>query len=127
MGDERYTSRVCALEGRLDRLADADYDEPHAKRIGKRMRKFKKELTAFLREKDLEGTNNAAERAIRPLVVARKISGGSRSGNGADAFAKLASLLRTAGQQGKNTLATIKSLLVAAWSTGNPAVVATSS
>jgi hypothetical protein len=125
MGDERYTSRVRALEGRLDQLAQADHDEPHAIRIGKRMRKFKKELTAFLWEKDLEGTNNAAERAIRPLVVARKISGGSRSDNGAQAFATLASLLRTAGQQGKNVLATIKSMLIAAWSTGNPAVVPT--
>ena len=57
------------------------------------------------------------------MVVARKISGGSRSDNGADAFAKLASLLRTAGQQGKNTLATIKSLLTAAWAAGNPAAV----
>ena len=127
ISDEDYTSRVRALEGRLDQRADADYDEPHAKRIGKRLRKFKKELTAFLWEKDLEGTNNAAERAIRPMVVARKISGGSRSDKGAKAFATLASLLRTAGQQGKNLLATIKSTLIAAWSTGNPAVVPTQS
>jgi hypothetical protein len=124
MSHERYASRVRALEGRLDQLADADYDEPHAKRIGKRMRKFKKELTAFLWEQDLEGTNNAAERAIRPVVVARKVSGGSRSGNGAQAFATLASLLRTAGQQGKDLLATIKSMLIAAWSTSHPAVMA---
>ena len=66
---------------------------------------------------------DVAERAIRPVVVARKISGGSRSDNGAHAFATLASLLRTAGQQGQNLLGTIKSLLVAAWSAGNPAVV----
>jgi transposase len=123
--DEKlYNARVQRLQTRLNPLADADYDEPHAKRIGKRMRKFKTELTAFLREKDLEGTNNVAERAIRPVVVARKISGGSRSANGAEAFATLASLLRTAGQQGQNLLSTIKSLMIAAWSAGNPAVVA---
>jgi transposase len=122
--DKLYASRVQRLQTRLDQLADADYDEPHAKRIAKRMRKFKTELTAFLREKDLDGTNNAAERAIRPVVVARKISGGSRSDNGAEAFATLASLLRTAGQQGKKLLETIKALLIAAWSVGNPAVVA---
>jgi transposase len=122
--DKIYASRVRRLKLRLDQLADADYDEPNAKRIGKRMRKFKTELTAFLLEKDLDGTNNAAERAIRPVVVARKISGGSRSDNGAKAFATLASLLRTAGQQGQNLLGTIKSLLVSAWSAGNLAVVA---
>ena len=123
MSDERYTSRVCRLESRLDQLADADYAEANAKRIAKRMRKYRRELTAFLWEKDLDGTNNTAERAIRPVVVARKISGGSRSKKGADAFAKLASLLRTAGQQGKDVLATIKGMLMAAWETGNPALV----
>ena len=123
MSDERYTSRVCRLETRLDQLVDASYEEPNEKRIARRMAKHRKELTAFLWEKDLDGTNNAAERAIRPAVVARKISGGSRSDKGAGAFAKLASLLRTAGQQGKNLLGTIKGMLIAAWETGNPAVV----
>ena len=124
LDDQRYTARVGRLEDRLDQLARTDYQEPNARRIGKRLRKFQMELTAFLRDKDLAGTNNAAERAIRPIVVARKISGGSRSDNGAQAFAVLASLLRTAGQQGQNLLATIKSLLIAAWSAGNPAVAA---
>jgi transposase len=123
LGDERYTSRACRLETRLDRLADGSYAEPNEQRIAKRMGKHRQELTAFLWEKELDGTNNAAERALRPAVVARKISGGSRSDNGASAFAKLASLLRTAAQQGKNLLATIKAKILAAWDEGNPAVV----
>jgi hypothetical protein len=128
LSDERYTSAACRLESRLDELvaantADTAEQEPNVRRLARRMRKHRKELTAFLWDKDLEGTNNLAERAIRPAVVARKISGGSRSKKGADAFAKLASLLRTAGQQGKNILATIKAMLIAAWETGNPAVV----
>ena len=84
------------------------------------MRKHQKELTAFLWDKDLDGTNNAAERAIRPAVVARKISGGSRSRKGAAAWATLASLLRTARQQGRNLLETIKSMLMAAWASDKP-------
>jgi hypothetical protein len=123
LSDERYTSRVCRLENRLERLLAIEQDEPNAKRIARRMRKYKKELTAFLWEKELEGTNNIAERALRPAVVARKISGGSRSDAGAEAFAKLASLLRTADQQGKHLLETIKGMLMAAWAVGNPAVV----
>ena len=124
LSNEAYATRVRRLEDRLNQLADANYEEPSAKRLGKRMRKFKKQLTAFLLDEDLQGTNNIAERAIRPMVVARKISGGSRSDNGAEAFAKLASLLRSANQQGQKTLATIKSLLIAAWATANPAVPA---
>ena len=108
------------LETRLEKLATADQAEPNAARIAKRMRKHLKELTAFLWDKDLQGTNNAAERAIRPAVVARKISGGSRSKNGAAAWATLASLLKTAGQQGRNVLETVKSMLVAAWATEKP-------
>jgi transposase len=120
LGDARYFERVDQLEKRLKALANADYDEAHAKRIAKRMRKHQKELTAFLRDKGLDGTNNAAERAIRPVVVVRKISGGSRSKNGAAAWATLASLLRTANQQGKNVVGTIKSMLMAAWAADKP-------
>ncbi len=85
------------------------------------MRRHRGELTAFLWERELDGTNNAAERALRPAVVARKISGGSRSQNGADAWAKLASLMRTADQQGRNVLAVVKQLLIEHWS-GKPAM-----
>ncbi len=120
LSDEQYIPRIGRLEARLEALATAQHDEPNAKRIAKRMHKYQKELTAFLWEKDLDGTNNAAERAIRPAVVARKISGGSRSKNGAEAWATLASLLRSASQQGKNLLETIKSMLMAAWATERP-------
>ena len=123
MGDDQYTTRVCRLADRMDRLADAAYDEPNAKRIAARMVRHRTALTTFLWEKDVEGTNNTAERAIRPIVVSRKISGGSRSKQGADAFAKVASLLRTAGQQGKDVLGSIKGMLMAAWASKSPAVV----
>ena len=115
MTDARYTARACALESQLDRLLAGIHDEANERRIAARMLKHRKELTAFLWDKSLDGTNNAAERAIRPAVVARKISGGSRSPAGADAWAKLASLLRTASQQGKRLIDAIKAMLQARW------------
>jgi transposase len=118
--DAQYTSRACALESRLDQLINVDYQEPNAKRIARRMQKYCKELTAFLWDKDLDGTNNAAERALRPAVVARKISGGSRSKNGAEAWATLASLMRTAGQQGQRIMETVRAMLMAAWASDKP-------
>ena len=120
LSDEVYDARARCLEARLDELANGTYDEANARRLGKRLRKYQKELTPFLWEEHLDGTNNATERAIRPAVIARKISGGSRSKAGAEAWAKLASLLRTANQQGKNVFDTVKSLLVAAWATIKP-------
>ena len=125
LGDERYTRRACRLEDRLDQLAGAAYDEPNAARLARRLRKHRAELTRFLWDKDLGGTNNAAERALRPAVVMRKITGGSRSANGAQAWAKLASLMRTASQQGRNVLETVKQLLVEHWA-GKPAMALTS-
>ena len=120
LDDAQYTTRVCRLESKLEQLAKAEYDEANAKRIAKRMRKHQKELTAFLWDKDLDGTNNAAERALRPAVVARKISGGSRSRNGAESWATLASLMRSAGQQGQRILETVRAMLVAAWASEKP-------
>ena len=125
LDDNKYTSRACGLESKLDGLIAAVYDEPNATRIARRMKKHRQELTAFLWEKDLDGTNNAAERALRPAVVARKISGGSRSKAGADAWAKLASLIRSAGQQGQRLLDTIKAMLTAAWAAQNPPAILT--
>ena len=124
LGDATYTARVCRLESKLAALARGTYDEPNAGRIAKRMLKHERELTAFLWERDLDGTNNAAERALRPAVVARKISGGSRSDAGARAWAKLASLMRTASQQGRNVLDVVKQLLVEHWA-GRPAMALT--
>ena len=53
-------------------MARGRYDEPHAARLAKRLLKHRAELTRFLWDKDLGGTNNAAERALRPAVVMRK-------------------------------------------------------
>ena len=120
LDDATYTTRVCRLESRLAKLARAPNaaDEPNAARIANRMLRHEREPTAFMWDKDPAGTNNAAERALRPAVVARKISGGGRSDAGAEAWAKLASLMRTAHQQGRNVLETVKQLLVERWAGG---------
>jgi len=125
LDDRTYTRRACRLEDRLDQLARGHYDEPHAARLARRLLKHRSELTRFLWDKHLDGTNNAAERALRPAVVMRKITGGSRSAKGAAAWAKLASLMRTASQQGRNVLETTKQLLVEHWA-GRPAMALTS-
>jgi transposase len=121
--DKEYDRRVRRLEAKLGQLASARHEEPNAKRLAKRLRKYQSELTAFLWTRDLDATNNAAERALRPAVVARKISGGSRSKNGANAWATLASLIRTASQQNRNLMDTIRSMLVAAWASQRPPTI----
>jgi hypothetical protein len=53
-------------------------------------------MLTFLRCPSVEPANNRAERAIRPAVVLGKISGGSRSDDGANAHAVIASVDREA-------------------------------
>lgn len=52
-------------------------------------------LLRFLDEPSIEPTNNRAERALRPAVIARKVSHCSKNDQGADAFAAFTSVLRT--------------------------------
>lgn len=110
-----YAHRVDLLEKRLEQLAQLSWDDPDADRLTRRLKKYREKLTTFLHKSEVDGTNNAAERAIRPAVVMRKITGGSRSASGAKAWSILASVMRTAEQQGRDVLETLKTLLKAEW------------
>jgi len=57
-------------------------------------------LVRFLKVDGLEPTNNRAERALRPAVIARKVSHCSKNQHGAEAFAAFVSVLQTAVQTG---------------------------
>lgn len=59
-------------------------------------------LFEFVKNPYVDGTNNAAERALRPSVVARKISGGNRTVKGAKTYEVLLSVTQTLYQNGKN-------------------------
>jgi transposase len=110
-----YWRRVGQMEKRLENLSRQRWEDADADRLTGRLAKYRQKLTTFLHKREVEGTNNAAERALRPAVVMRKITGGSRSAEGAKAWAILASVMRTAEQQGRDVLETLKTLLKAEW------------
>jgi transposase len=60
-----------------------------------RVERFLPELFVFVAIAGVPSHNNLAERSVRPLVVARKISGGSRSPKGSQTRMGLASLFGT--------------------------------
>jgi transposase len=78
-----------------DRLMNKDYDK----------------LFTFLRVKGVEPTNNHAERSVRPLVIMRKISFGTRSEEGSESHSVLLSLLETARRQAKDGITFLVTLL----------------
>jgi transposase len=53
-------------------------------------------LLRFLHEPDVEPTNNRGERALRPAVIVRGLSHGSKNERGSEAFAAFSSVLQTA-------------------------------
>jgi transposase len=58
----------------------------------------------FLYNPEVEPTNNRAERALRPAVIARKVSHCSKNERGAEAFAAFTSVARTAVKKGLATV-----------------------
>ena len=122
-----YAQQVAQIEKRLADLAKTTWDDADATRLSKRLKKHEKSLTTFLHKPEVDGTNNAAERALRPAVVMRKITGGSRAKKSARAWAMIASVIRTAEQQGRDVIETIKTLLRAEWEGKNIALLTDSS
>lgn len=100
------------LEAELDRLLARPSRDSANRRLAKHLRRERPYLFTFLYCPGLDATNNAAERALRPLVIARKNWGGNRTEKGARTQAVLSSILASAQQQGKNPLDVLIELLV---------------
>ena len=83
-----------------------DQRHPCAK-LAKRLLRHHGELLVFLTAPGVTPDNNAAERSVRPLVVARKISGGSRSARGSATHMTLASLVQTCRATSREVFATL--------------------
>lgn len=80
-------------------------DKGHpAQALCKRLLRHSSELFEFVLQPGLASDNNLAERSVRPLVIARKISGGTRSKRGSDTRMDLQTLFATWTAQGKSAL-----------------------
>ena len=61
-------------------------------------------LLRFLDDPGIEPTNNRAERALRPAVIARKVSQCSKNTRGAQTFAAFTSVVRTLARTGTDSI-----------------------
>jgi transposase len=94
----------------MERLLAKTFRDPANRRLAKHLRHEEPWLFTFLHCPGIEATNNAAERALRPAVVARKTWGGNRTENGAKTQQILISILTTCRQQGKDSFDRIAKL-----------------
>lgn len=99
------------LEAALDRLLESALTDPDNARFAQRLHKHRDRLFVFLYHDAVQPTNNAAERALRPAVIARKLSAGNRTVQGAKNHSILASVIQTCRQQDQDFRAWAKTLL----------------
>ena len=100
------------LERRLDRLlAGSTPAHPAARRLFRAMRRDRDDLFRFVTRRDVPYTNNACERALRPSVIFRKVTGGFRATWGAQVYAAAATVIATGRLHGLTALAAIRAAL----------------
>jgi transposase len=100
------------LHHKLVFLLDSDYEHGRSRRFVNNLLKRKKEwIFRFVMDPEVEATNNRAERALRPSVIYRKISGGSRSERGAEIYTRIFSVYYTAKLRGKSFIEDTPSLI----------------
>jgi hypothetical protein len=105
-----FRGRLKRIERRLDVLINADrnFTDEDNRRFAKRLRKQRKHLFGFLHHEEVPADNNLAERKLRPAVVVRKTGACNKTPKGARAHARIASVLETAKNLGKNTMAYLR-------------------
>jgi len=104
---ETDASRRDRLHKRLAEMIDTPWQNSHARRLVKRLRRHRGDLFTFLDQAGVPFDNNHAERSIRPAVILRKNSYGNRSEQGADCQAVLMSVFRTLKQRGHDPIGTV--------------------
>jgi len=103
------------LQRRLKKICKTPLSDKTTESFRKRLLDPKREyhrLFVFLDYPDIEPTNNHAERALRKLVIFRKICFGTRSPQGSYSHSVLPSLLSTAVRQGKHPIDFFHTLFV---------------
>jgi len=87
------------IEARADRLVHYEPSYGPNAKFAKHLRNERPHLLTFLHNPDVEPTNWPGEHAMRHGVLARKVSGGTRTDRGSHAHSVLTSILTTAAQQ----------------------------
>jgi transposase len=103
-----------ALVSEIERLGLMYARKKHPCRaLAKRVLRHQDELFQFVLVAGLAADNNLAERSLRPLVVVRKISGGTRSPQGSQTRMTLASVFATLKARGLNPFSACLALIQA--------------
>jgi transposase len=92
------------LDRRLDRLLAIRPTAEAGRKLARAIRQCRGDLFVFITGRDVPATNNDCERALRPSVIFRKVTGGFRSQWGARTYADALSVIATGRLHGRSAL-----------------------
>lgn len=102
LGDAAYLKQAGELKGKIRRMVFAEAEDPELKSYQNIWRDNWESLFHWVENRDVRCENNTAERAIRPLVIARKASFGSQGSRGVEDRQVITTVLKTVELRGMN-------------------------
>ena len=111
MATAAFQAEWVDLERQLDALLTETIPKGKARTLQRRYRQHREHLFVCLARTDVPATNNCAERALRPVVIHRKVTNGFRAQWGADAYAALLSITDTARLHGRSPFQAILAIM----------------
>lgn len=93
--DEAYLFQAKELQSKIEAMMKAEAKHPGIQRIQDIYRKHANRMYHWAKDRSVPADNNFAERSLRGLVIARKVSFGSQSDEGALTRETLMSILHT--------------------------------
>jgi len=100
LSEEAFARRLQEARQRVLRAGLQDTGTEHSRRLAKRFKKYGEDYFTFITTPGLEPTNNAAERAIRFVVIDRLVTQGTRSETGQRFCERIWTVIATCGQRG---------------------------
>jgi len=108
---KEFHRRAARTKRRIIAIVHRQANHPAIQKIQDIFRKHKDRLYHWARDPAIPAENNLAERDLRPLVVARKVSFGSQSHAGARTRETLMTILHTIKKRGAPVAQTVQSAL----------------
>ena len=109
--DTTLTGYRAQADRRLDRLLGLPTITHAGAELKAQTKRWRGQFFTFMTDRDVPPTNNAAERALRPSVIFRKVTNGFRSTWGANVHALVRSVIGTGRLHGLTAHQTISQAL----------------
>jgi len=100
--DKEYYKKAKEIKRKILKIIRSPAEHPGIQRYQDIFRENHNRLYHWVRDRDIPADNNRAERELRPTVIARKVSFGSQSEEGAATRSILMSIIHTASKRLKD-------------------------